>query len=368
MRVLHFFKTYWPDTFGGIERSIHAIATGTAPYGISSDVLSLSNEPEKNTLEFDGHMAWKARLDIHLASTGLSRAVFGRFRELAAQADIIHYHFPWPMMDVVHMVCAPARPALVTYHSDIVKQRLLLKFYRPLMWRFLNSMDAVVATSPDYVRSSPVLQAIDPARLRMIPLGLDEAHFPEPDEAVLARWRAALPPRFFLFVGVLRYYKGVHTLIEAARQTGLPVVIVGDGPMGDDLRARTAGLSNVHFTGALPDPDKMALLRLCRAFVFPSHLRSEAFGLSLVEAAMSGRPMISCAIGTGASYVNRHGETGIEVTPEAPEELGAAMRLLAGDDALCMRYGLAARARYENCLTAARQAASYSDLYRSLVE
>ncbi len=88
------FKTYWPDTFGGIERTIHAIVKGSDEHGIASDVLSLSAKPQENTRSFDGHMAYKAKLDIEFASTGLSRDVFSRFRELSNRADIIHYHFP----------------------------------------------------------------------------------------------------------------------------------------------------------------------------------------------------------------------------------------------------------------------------------
>lgn len=369
MRVLHFFKTYWPDTFGGVERSIHAIATGTVRHGVVTDVLSLSRDPAAGSREFDGHMAWKAKLDLDIASTGLSRAVFGQFRALADQADIIHYHFPWPLMDIVHMTCAPKKPALVTYHSDIVKQRTLLRFYRPLMMRFLRSMDAVVATSPDYLRSSEVLRALDPEKIAVIPLGMEETSFPAVDEATRARWRAALPRDFFLFVGVLRYYKGVHRLLDAARLTGLPVVIVGEGPLGEELRARAKAenLDNVIFTGALDDLDKMALLELCAAFVFPSHLRSEAFGLSLVEAAMSAKPMISCEIGTGSSYVNRHGETGLVVEPDNGEALAGAMRQLAADEGLRRIFGENARRRYEENFTASRMADAYHALYSRLL-
>ena len=119
MRVLHFFKTYWPDTFGGVERTIHAIVKGVARHDIQSDVLSLSKTPEKGTVEFDGHMAHKAKLDLEFASTGFSREAFGRFRELSRKADIVHYHFPWPMMDVVHLaaVCCNG------HRFDSIEQR-----------------------------------------------------------------------------------------------------------------------------------------------------------------------------------------------------------------------------------------------------
>ncbi|MDE1993901.1 MAG: glycosyltransferase family 4 protein [Rhizobiaceae bacterium] len=365
MKVLHFFKTYWPDTFGGIERTIHAIATGVQPYGIQSDVLSLSDRPKANSLPFDGHAAHKAHLDFEFASTGFSREVFGRFRELSRQADIIHFHFPWPLMDIVHLTSGHGKPTLVTYHSDIVKQKTLLRLYRPLMYRFLGSVDHIVATSPNYLRSSEVLQRFS-AKTSVIPLGLDEAGYPAADEATKARWRARLPQRFFLFVGVLRYYKGVHILIEAARRCGLEVAIVGDGPMDAELEKQAEGLGNVHFLGALPDTDKTALLELCHAFAFPSHLRSEAFGLSLVEASMFGKPMISCEIGTGTSYVNIDGETGIVIPPNDPAALAEAMTRLWNDDALASAYGANANSRYRANFTARRMAEGYRAAYQAL--
>jgi len=80
----------------------------------------------------------------------------------------------------------------------------------------------------------------------------------------------------------------LHTLLDAAYTTSLPIVIVGSGGIEKEirLRANQLNLSNVHFVGALPEDDKAALLQLCYAVVFPSHLRSEAFGITLLEGAM----------------------------------------------------------------------------------
>lgn len=368
MRVLHFFKTYWPDTFGGVERTIHAIAKGTAKYGVETDVLSLSEKPGENSLEFDGHMAHKAKLDFEFASTGFSREAFGRFRELSGKSDIIHYHFPWPVMDIVHLATCAGKPTVVTYHSDIVKQKVLLQVYKPLMLRFLKSVDRIVATSPNYLMSSEVLRRFE-SKTTVIPLGLDEADYPRADDATRAQWRRRFPDRFLLFVGVLRYYKGIHILLEAAKKSGLSVVIVGSGPMEAELK-RTAeqGAHNVHFVGALPDQDKIALLELCEALVFPSPLRSEAFGLSLVEAAMFGKPMISCEIGTGTSFVNLNNETGFVVPPNDVDALSDAMKRIWQDEERAMTMGVAARDRYLTHFTAEKMGAAYHRLYCELVE
>ncbi len=237
MRVLHFFKTYWPDTFGGVERTIHAIAKGCRAYGVEADVLALSPKPAPEPFVFDGHRVIQVKQDLDIASTGFSRAAFRAFRDLSRQADVVHFHFPWPFMDLVDLVTPHRKPVVVTYHSDIVKQKLLLRLYGPLMHHFLRGADRIVATSPNYLSSSPVLPLYRD-KVEVIPLGLDEADYPAPDPQRIAYWQDRFPDGFFLFVGVLRYYKGIHILFEAARSTGLPVVIIGGGGLESELKAR----------------------------------------------------------------------------------------------------------------------------------
>jgi rhamnosyl/mannosyltransferase len=126
-------------------------------------------------------------------------------------------------------------------------------------------------------------------------------------------------------------------------------------------------LKNVHFIGALPDVDKVALLQLCYAVVFPSHLRSEAFGLSLLEGAMFGKPMISSEIGTGTSYINVNGETGIVVEPSNPEAFRNAMKTLWDNPNIAAAMGKRAEERYWELFTAEQMAANYAKLYQELL-
>ncbi|MCO6387496.1 glycosyltransferase [Aliihoeflea sp. 40Bstr573] len=368
MRVLHVFKTYWPETYGGIERAINSIAEGTADLGASSTVFTLASHTADLPETLGRQRIVRAKRTFEVASTGLSLNAIGGFRQSVAEADLVHYHFPWPFMDVLHFAGRVRKPAVLSYHSDIVKQRRMLQVYRPLMNRFLSRMDAIVATSPDYAATSPTLSAFI-NQLHIIPLGLERRDHPPAAPELLASWRQRFPRPFFLFTGVFRYYKGLHILIEAAKAVDADIVLVGAGPEEGALRAQALGLgaANVHFVGAVEDADKNALLELCRGFVFPSHLRSEAYGLSLVEAAMMGKPMISCEIGSGMSFINRDGETGIVVPPRDPRALGAAMRVLVEDPAESRRMGEAAQERYREQFTAKRMAASYFALYQDVL-
>ncbi|WP_053150596.1 glycosyltransferase family 4 protein [Pseudomonas sp. P97.38] len=369
MRVLHFYKTYLPDSMGGIEQVIFQLCDSTDRLGINNTVLSLSREPVPHPIRIRQHDVHQARMDFQLASTGFSYSVFKKFRELAAEADVINYHFPWPFMDLVHFFSAVKKPYVVTYHSDIVRQRHLLKLYKPLMRRFLDGADRIVAASPNYVHTSDVLKNY-PDKTRVITYGLNKSSYPQPDAERMASWKARLGERFFLFVGVMRYYKGLHILLDALKGTDYPVVIVGAGPLEQALHAQAAalGLRNLHFLGRLGDEDKVALLELSYAIVFPSHLRSEAFGISLLEGAMFGKPMISSEIGTGTSYINIHNETGLVVPPSDPDAFREAMRTLWDNPAQAHAMGAKAEARYRLLFTAEEMGRKWVELYEELLE
>jgi glycosyltransferase involved in cell wall biosynthesis len=369
MKVLHFYKTAFPDSMGGIEQVIHQIARGAKQYGVETEVLSLTRDPEASTIENDGYLTHRAKLDFHIASTGFSVSAFSRFSKLAKQADVIHYHFPWPFMDVVHFATNLKKPTVVSYHSDIIKQKNLLKLYRPLKNKFLASVDRIVAASPNYLETSDVLKKFS-GKVSVIPYGLDKTSYPTPIPQKLQYWHERLGSKFFLFVGVLRYYKGLHILMEAAQGTDYPIVIVGAGPIDFELKAQAAqlGLSNIHFLGQLPDEDKIALLTLCYAVLFPSHLRSEAFGISLLEGAMYGKSMISSEIGTGTTFINIADETGLVIPPSDPIALRQAMQYLWEHPEQALEMGKHAEERYWKHFTADQMVKSYVDLYRELVK
>jgi len=369
MRVLHFYKTSFPDTMGGVEQLINQVARGANKLGVKTDVLSLTPERVPRTIEIDGYLAHRARLDLQVASTGFSVSAFVRFAQLAKSADVIHYHFPWPFMDVVHFATMVKKPTVVTYHSDIIRQKHLLKIYRPLKWKFLGDMNRIVATSPNYLATSDVLAKYR-HKVSVIPIGLDKATYPVPSSEKLAYWRNKLGRKFFLFVGVIRYYKGLHILMEAAKGTDYPIVIVGAGPIEEELKQQAAqlGLQNIHFLGHLPDEDKVALLTLCYGVLFPSHLRSEAFGISLLEGAMYGKPMISSEIGTGTTFINIANETGLVVPPSDPAALRQAMQYLWEHPEQASEMGQRAEERYWKHFTADQMVRSYVDLYGDLAK
>jgi glycosyltransferase involved in cell wall biosynthesis len=370
MKVLHVYRTYFPDPPGGLQEAIRQICLGTQSFGVENTIFTLSPRPEPADLQRPEAKVVRCRSWAAPASCDLGGLeAFSTFRSLAKQADVVHYLFPWPFADLLRQV-APAKASVLTYISDIVRQRWLGAAYGPLMWRTLRSVDAIVSNAPGYAKSSPVLsEGSISARVRQIPLGIIENSYPaDGDKAVLERLGLDGGDPFVLFIGVLRYYKGLHLLLEACTKTLGKVVIAGSGPEGRRLRAQaeSLGLKNVAFAGQITEAEKIALLRACRALVLPSHLRSEAYGMVLVEASMFRKPMVSCEIGTGTSFVNLGGETGFVVPPESPEELAKAMNTLLSDDALAERFGAAARQRYESHFSGPVLGRAYAELYREV--
>jgi glycosyltransferase involved in cell wall biosynthesis len=206
----------------------------------------------------------------------------------------------------------------------------------------------------------------------VIPLGMNDGALDaaalSPSEGILARLGLRDRP-FVLSLGVLRYYKGLHHLVRASRQIHGTVVLAGSGPEDEALKALVAelGVGNVVFAGQVSEAEKHALLGACSALVLSSHLRSEAYGMVLLEAAMYAKPQVSCEIGTGTSFINLDGETGYVVPAENPEALARAVNQLLEAPSAAAEMGRRARLRYEQNFTGDIMAAAYRELYESVI-
>lgn len=88
----------------------------------------------------------------------------------------------------------------------------------------------------------------------------------------------------------------------------------------------------------------------------------------LVEASIYAKPMVTCEIGSGTSYVNLDGETGFVVEPANPKALAAALNRLLDNPSLALEMGRAARRRYEQLFTGRAMGDAYAKLYESLLE
>ncbi len=369
MKVLHVYKTYYPDTYGGVEQVIRHLANGGKRHGIESEVFTFSHAPKAERFKFEKHFVTQVKTNIELSSAPFSLKAISKFKEIAPKFDLIHYHHPFPYGDVVKLLSAIKKPSIVTYHSDIVRQRILKYVYAPVQNLFLNSMDRIVCTSHAYLQTSPVLRKYK-HKAEPVSLGLDTSVFATPSPQAIKKWRAQIQQPFFLFLGALRNYKGVATLLEAARGLDVGLVIAGGGSDLNRLQAKAKNLKrkDIHFTGRIEEDDKIALLELCYGLVLPSHLRSEAFGIVQLEAAMRAKPLICTELGTGTSYVNEHGTTGLVVPPKDPDALRAAMRFLLAHREIAERMGEEAEKRFNRLFSAERMCNDYARIYAEVLD
>jgi len=375
MKVLHVYRTYYPDSRGGIQEAIRQICLVTKTLGVESRVFTLSPKPTPKYLSLPEGEITRCRSWMAPASCDIGAlSSLKEFQKLAVWADVIHYHFPWPFSDILQLFNFSNKPTVLTYHSDIVKQKFLKKLYSPLMHRSFRALSAMIATSPNYLNSSPILRKyFSQKNVEVIPLGISR---PTPDKESSSasdlkylNHIGAKGGEYLLFLGVLRYYKGVHHLIQAAQSISQPIIIAGDGSKMDSLRALSKfhQLDNVIFLGEVREEQKHQLLKNCLAIVLPSHLRSEAFGMVLIEASMHAKPMVSCEVGSGTSYVNLHGVTGLVVPPGNPSALADACNQLANDRELARRMGQAALKRYEKLFSSQALGKAHVELYAKVV-
>lgn len=354
MKVLQANKAYAP-TIGGVETVVRTLSEGlNGMDGVSVSVLACSARPSlrSTAATVDGvSVTYAANLGT-IASMPISPAYVWRL--MRAEPDVIHVHAPFPLTDF-SLLFSPwhgkKKPAvIVTWHSDIVRQKRALALYRPVLLSFLRSVDAIVVATPLHISSSTVLQAFKD-KCRVIPFGLDLAWANEKKkyETAAKALRTRYGEPFILFVGRLVYYKGIEYLIEAMRSVPRGrLLIVGQGPIEGEVRERlrSYGLADrVTLIPPVSDEELHAYFHACDLLVLPSIQPSEAFGLVLLEAMACGKPVVSTDLGTGISYVNRHRHSGLVVPPRDVGALAAAINELVEDASLRAHLGGQGRAR-----------------------
>ncbi|MFN2115288.1 MAG: glycosyltransferase [Anaerolineae bacterium] len=344
MRILHVYKDYFP-VVGGMENHIRLLAEAQAAAGHDVTVLVTAPGVRGNDADVNGVRVRRAGRLATAASAPLSPALALALRR--EEPDITHLHSPYPVGEAAWLAFG-SRPMVVTYQSDIVRQRVLGRLWAPWLRRTLARADRILASSPAYVESSPFLRRFR-EKVTVVPLGIDPARFAAADRSAARRRFAPDSAPRVAFVGRFRYYKGLHVLVDAMRL--LPearLMMIGGGPEGPALRrqAESAGVAErVDWLGEVPDEDLPAALAAADVFVLPSTARSEAFGIVMLEAMAAGLPLVSTELGTGTSWINQHGHTGLVVEPGNHEALAAAINGILADDDLRQRLGRSALER-----------------------
>ena len=347
LKVLHVGKFY-PPHMGGIETHLQALC-GELQRPLDLRVIVSSEDRQAVEETLDGVRVSRVPTRLTLASTPLCP---GMVRLIGASSvDLIHIHLPNPTAVLAYLASGQVAPLVVTYHSDTVRQKVLGPLFSPFLHRALSRASAIIATSPDYLRTSPVL-ARHRDRCHVIPYGIAVDQFAQADPNAVAEIRQRYGDRLVLSVGRLVYYKGFEYLIHALKQVRGKLLIIGDGPLREKLRslARDLDISDkVVLAGEIQNEQVVPYYHAARVFALASIARSEAFGIVQIEAMSAGLPVVNTRLDSGVPFVSLDQQTGLTVPPADPDSLAAAINRLLDDDALRESFGRAAvsRARQE---------------------
>ena len=371
IRVLTFGR-FADNDFGGLERYVFGLAYGLRDKVHFTNVVAHRGPPPDVPMAGDTVYAGPI---ARLGNTPICPSMVWHARRLHRHKpfDIVHLQFPAdPMAHAAMSMLPRSVKRVITWHSDIVRQKFLLRLYQPFLDRLLRSADAIILPTPAHLSSSRQLDVVRASgKFSVVPFGFDFSRFrnrPPGADAIRARHEG----QFLIFaLGRHVYYKGFENLIRALPGVdAIDVVLGGRGPLTDDLKRLTANLGlerRVEFTGRIPDEELPAYYHACDVFCMPSVERSEAFGIVQVEAMACGRPVVCCELNNGVTWVNRNEETGLVVPPADPAALAAALVRLKQNSVLRARLGEQARSRAVAEFTAEAMARRTLDVYLSVL-
>lgn len=366
MKILQLGKFY--PIRGGVEKVMLDLTEGLSARGMQCDMLCACKESKEIRLNEYGRVLCAKSL-IKLAATMISPEMVLSLRKIATDYDVIHVHHPDPMACLALFLSGYQGKVVLHWHSDILKQKVLLKFYRPLQEWLIKRADVIVGTTPVYVQQSSALQKVQ-EKVDFIPIGIKELA-PVPEKVAQIRQQYA-GKKIVYSLGRLVGYKGYEYLVEAAAALSdeYVVLIGGKGPLHENLQQRIEELGlqdKVKLLGYIADEDSASYFGACDVFCLSSIWKTEAFAIVQVEAMACGKPVVATRIPeSGVSWVNRHEYSGLNVPIEDGKALAEAIQALTSNEEVYQKYGVQARNLYEERYMYSRMIDRCLELYEKI--
>jgi glycosyltransferase involved in cell wall biosynthesis len=348
LKIAHVTHTF-PPYRGG---------TGNVVWHLTRELASREHDVHVITADVGGRRVASPGVTVHrlrpLLRIGNAPAL-PRLVPSLAGFDLIHLHYPFFFGAESAWLAARLfkTPYVVSYHHDVRLNGVLAPvpgiYRRAIGDRVLAQARAVLFSSLDYARSSDAAWITDRPTAGELPFGVETDRFsPANYDAQIRRSFDPDGDRIMaLFVASLdsaHYFKGLPVLLRAmTRLVDVPIdlVVVGDGDLRPKYErlAMELGLSNhVHFAGAVDDRTLPRLYATSDFQILPSVTRGEAFGLVLLEAMASGKPVIATDLPGVRALVNAT-RGGCLVPPGNADALAAVMREFATQPGLRMDSG-----------------------------
>jgi rhamnosyl/mannosyltransferase len=371
IRVLEVNKLYYPVT-GGIERLVQQIAEGLKDK-IDLKVLVCKEKGFGSKDLVNGVEVIRAGSAGKILSLPISLSFILELRKMSKEVDIVHFHVPFPLGDLACLMSNYKGRVVVSWHSDIVRQKKMMKLYKPLMKKFLERADIILVATQGHIDGSDYLPEYRD-KCRIVPYGVEPRIEQLADKYIADESKDNMEVKSikFLFIGRLVYYKGCEILIEAfSGVKNAELCLVGTGPLEQSLKQKVKDLGiseKVVFRGAITDDEMVECIYACDVLVLPSIVKSEAFGLVQLEAMVFQKPVINTKLPSGVPYVSVDKETGLTVEPGSSEELTKAMQWLVDHDEERNLMGKKGRQRVKENFTTKSMLDNIEDIYRKLVE
>lgn len=367
MKILQLGKFY--PILGGVEKVMYDLMIGLSERGVQCDMLCGSYY-KKGEIRF---LNKKAKLIvaptlIKLAATMISPSMIWQLRKIAHEYDIIHVHHPDPMAALALFCSGYKGRVVLHWHSDILKQKVLLKFYMPLQRWLLKRAEVLVGTTPIYVKESPFLQDFQ-YKTSYVPIGV--AKIGQVSDDMLNLRKQYKGKHIIFSLGRLVPYKGYEYLVEAAKylDNNYIVLIGGSGPLKHRLQTQIdeEGVDDrVKLLGFVPDSELPMYFKECSVFCLPSVMKTEAFGIVQIEAMSCGKPVVATRIPhSGVAWVNEHGKSGLNVEPGNASELAEALRMITKDKETYEQFSVGALCRWQSMFTNKKMIDRVLEIYNS---
>jgi rhamnosyl/mannosyltransferase len=383
LRVLQFGRFNNDEQNGGIERHMQLLCGGLAAldvdvtYLVAADSLR-SKESTISTPTGSYRMVEAATFGTYFSTAASPMQILKALAMHRKEPfDVVHLHFPNPLAHLASLLLPRSIKRVITWHSDIVRQKRLLALYLPFLKRVTVRADALVAATPaHYTSSTQIPTSLLEEKRHVIPYGRDFSDLaltpPTAELCASLKTKAksvSTSGHIIFALGRHVYYKGFDVLIEAMQHVDAQLILGGDGPLKSALQqqAELLGITQkVTFTGSIPEADLAAYFNACDVFCLPSVEQSEAFGLVQLEAMACGKPVVCTQLNNGVNVVNQAGVTGLAVPVRDATALAVALNQLLSDDALRSKLGAQAKAHAIQGYSLTAMASSHRDLYSSL--
>ena len=358
---------YYPPHVGGIESHVRDLAEGLAAAGNCVRVVCSNDNRSYAEDVIGGVEIVRLPRIFERASTPIVRNLGSILNYESQHADILHFHFPYPWgeFEWVGQLASKTQPYVVTYHSDIIRQKKALAAYSPFLNKFLNRSRLIMASSPQLIEYSPWLSTCK-EKCHQVNFGIpgDRIAYNSQAAARAAQLReqyASDGKPLVLFVGRLIYYKGIEVLAKTTHKVDANFIIIGKGSdcgLLADISPRT------HIIDYVDDDELVAWYHAADVLVLPSIESSEAFGLVQIEAHAAGTPTVSSRLKTGIVYANLDGVTGLTVAPRNADVLAGTLSALLADNQLRTRLGQQAQKRVLADFTVPRMVQDVTKVYQ----